>query len=206
MVEIWGRANSNNVKKVLWCAEEVGLDYRRIEAGGAFGLVDDPAYRAMNPNGLVPVIEDQGLVLWESNAIVRYLAARYAAGVLYAHDPAERAAADKWLDWSTSTFAGSFRDLFWGLLRTPVEQRDLGLIESARQRCGTLLQVPDAELARQPYLSGAQFGMGDIALGCFIYAWYELPISRPDLPHLAAWYARLQQRPAYRKAVMTALS
>ncbi|SFH73416.1 glutathione S-transferase [Pseudomonas guineae] len=206
MLKIWGRKNSNNVRKVLWCAEEAGVPYEAIDAGGAFGLVNDPGYLAMNPNGLVPVIEDDGLVLWESNAIVRYLAAQYADGVLYAKDPIQRAQADKWMDWTTSTLAAPFRDLFLGTLRTPPEQRNYDVIAAALTRCGELLEAADQALASQPYLSGANFGMGDIPLGCFIYAWFEMPIERPQLPHLQAWYTRLQERPAYRTSVMTALT
>ncbi|MEK1907399.1 MAG: glutathione S-transferase [Pseudomonas sp.] len=206
MLKIWGRKNSTNVRKVLWCAEEAGVAYQAIDAGGAFGLVNEPAYRAMNPNGLVPVIDDEGVLLWESNAIVRYLAAKYAHGSLYAEDVAVRAAADKWMDWTSTTLAPVFRELFWGTLRTPPEQRDLAAIEVARQRCGELLGMADRALALQPWLSGEAFGMGDIPLGCFAYAWFEMPIARPELPHLAAWYARLQQRPAYQCAVMTPLT
>jgi len=206
MLKIWGRKNSNNVRKALWCAEEAGVPYEAIDAGGAFGLVNEPAYRAMNPNGLVPLIEDDGLVLWESNAIVRYLAAQYADGQLYATDPKQRAQADKWMDWTTSTFAAPFRDLFWGIVRTPPEQRDQEVIAAALTRCGELLATVDQALARQSYLSGDSFGMGDIPLGCFIYAWFAMPIERPQLPHLQAWYQRLQERPAYRAVVMTALT
>ncbi len=176
MLTIWGRKNSSNVRKALWCAEEAGLEYRTVDAGGAFGLVDEPAFRAMNPNGRVPVIEDDGFVLWESK------------------------------DWTTSTLAGPFRDLFWGTLRTPPEQRDEALIAKALQTCGELLRVPDQTLAGQPWLSGERFGMGDIPLGCFIYAWFEMPIERPPLPHLEAWYLRLRERPAFRTAVMTELT
>ncbi len=206
MLTIWGRKNSSNVRKALWAAEEAGVPYTRHDAGGAFGVVNDPHYRAMNPNGLVPVIEDDGLVLWESNAIVRYLAAKYADGVLYAQDPGERAQADKWMDWTTSNLAGPFRDVFWGTLRTPPEQRNHEVIAAAIKRCGELLAIPDAALATQPYLSGATFGMGDIPLGCVIYAWFEMPIERPSQPNLEAWYERLKQRPAFQTAVMTALT
>lgn len=205
MLTIWGRKNSTNVRKALWAAEEAGVAYQARDAGGAFGVVDEPHYRAMNPNGLVPVIEDDGLVLWESNAIVRYLAAKYADGVLYARDPGERAQADKWMDW-TATFAVPFRDLFWGTMRTPPEQRNPEVIAAALVRCGELLARVEQTLAKQPYLSGAEFGMGDIPLGCFIYAWFEMPIERPAQPNLQAWYERLKQRPAYQTAVMTALT
>lgn len=206
MLKIWGRHNSSNVRKVLWCAEEIGLAYESIEAGGAFGRTDDPHYRAMNPNGLVPAIEDHGLPLWESNTIVRYLSARYALGTLYPEDPAERALGEKWMDWTTSSFAVAFRDLFWGTLRTAPEARDEASIAAALTRSGELLAIADATLAQQPWLSGERFAMGDIPLGSFAYAWFEMPIERPALPHLRDWYERLRQRPAYRKGVMTPLT
>lgn len=206
MLKIWGRKNSSNVRKALWCAEEAGIAYERVEAGGAFGVVDQSEYLARNPNGRVPMIEDGDLVLWESNAIVRYLAAAYAPGSLYPEDPAIRACGDKWMDWTTSSFAGEFRDLFWGTLRTPVEQRNEAVIEAARQRCIELLALPEKALGEQPYLSDEHFAMGDIPLGSFIYAWFEMPIERPPQPNLQAWYARLCERPAYRRAVMTDLT
>ncbi|CAH0269719.1 Glutathione S-transferase GstB [Pseudomonas sp. Bi70] len=206
MLKIWGRKNSSNVRKALWCAEEAGIAYERVEAGGAFGVVDQPEYLARNPNGRVPMIEDGDLVLWESNAIVRYLAAAYAPGSLYPEDPASRACGDKWMDWTTSSFASEFRDLFWGILRTPVEQRNLPVIEAARQRCLALLELPERALGERPYLSGDSFAMGDIPLGSFIYAWFEMPIERPPQPNLQAWYARLCERPAYQRAVMTELT
>ncbi|UCR85869.1 glutathione S-transferase family protein [Pseudomonas chlororaphis] len=207
MLKIWGRKNSSNVRKALWCAEELGLTYEAVDAGGAFGVVDTPEYRAMNPNGRIPLIEDDGFVLWESNTIVRYLAARHAAGTAwYPDDVQARASAEKWMDWTTSTFAEPFRHLFWGVLRTPAEQQDWDKINAALNNCGELLAVVDQALAEHPYLSGDAIGMGDIPLGSFIYAWFEMPIERPQLSNLQAWYARLQQRPAYRKAVMTALT
>ncbi len=204
-ITLWGRRNSSNVRKVLWCAEEAGVAYASIEVGGAFGGNTTPEYRALNPNGLVPTLQDGALVLWESNAIVRYLAAQYAPA-LYPHAPAERALGDRWMDWTTSTFAGVFRDLFWGVLRTPEAERDHARIAAALTHSGELLARADAALAQQPYLSGEQFAMGDIPLGSFIYAWFEMPIERPELPYLQAWYARLRARPAYRRAVMTALT
>lgn len=206
MLKIWGRRNSSNVRKVLWCAEEIGLPYQSIEVGDAFGGTQSAEYRALNPNGLVPVIEDHGLPLWESNAIVRYLAARYALGTLYPVDVAERARSEQWMDWTSASFAVAFRDLFWGVVRTAPADRDETRIAAALVRCGDLLAVADAALAQQPWLSGEQFAMGDIPLGAFAYAWFEMPIQRPELPHLADWYARLQQRPAYRKGVMTPLT
>ena len=207
MLKVWGRKNSSNVRKVLWCAEELALPYEREEAGGAFGVVDSPQYRALNPNGRVPMIEDDGFVLWESNAIVRYLAARYGSDTSwYQRDVCVRAQADKWMDWTTSTFAGPFRDLFWGMLRTPAEQQDWVLINGASKTCAELLSIVDQALSEKPYLSGDEIGMGDIPLGSFIYAWFEMPLERPSMPNLEAWYERLKLRPCYRGAVMTALT
>ncbi len=207
MLKIWGRKNSSNVRKALWCAEELGLPYESVNAGGAFGVVDTPEYRAKNPNKRVPMIEDGDFVLWESNAIVRYLTAKHVPGSnWYPVDPQVRARADKWMDWTTSSFATPFRDVFWGVLRTPAEQQDWAVINASLKACADLLLMVDAALAEQPYLSGDEIGMGDIPLGSFIYAWFEMPIERPPMPHLSAWYERLKQRPAYQRAVMTALT
>lgn len=207
MLKVWGRKNSTNVRKVLWCAEELALSYEALDAGGAFGVVDTAHYRSMNPNGRVPLIEDDGFVLWESNSIVRYLAARHGAGTRwYSDDLQARALADKWMDWTTSTLAGPFRDLFWGVLRTPAGLQEWDKIDAALNTCGELLSIVDKALAQRPYLSGDEISMGDIPLGCYVYAWFEMPIERVPLPHLNAWYERLKLRPAYQRAVMTALT
>lgn len=151
--------------------------------------------------------EDDGFVLWESNAIVRYLTARYGSDTSwYPTDARVRAQADKWMDWTSTSFAVEFRAVFWGVLRTPAEEQDWVKINAAIKACDQLLAVADQALAEKPYLSGDEIGMGDIPLGSFIYAWFEMPIERAHLPHLSAWYERLKQRPAYRNAVMTALT
>src|SRR2546427_9065434 len=205
MLKIWGRVNSVNVKKALWCVEELGLKYDRVDAGMQFGVVDTPEYRRMNPNGLVPTIEDNGFILWESHSIVRYLAAKYGAGTLWRVDPETRADADRWMDW-THGFAREFqRRVFWPLVRTPSEQRDPAAIEQARRRCADLLGRLDAALADKHYLAGA-FSMGDIPIGCHIQLWMRLPIERPRHPHLEAWFERLCERPAYQRIVDIPLS
>lgn len=206
MLKIWGRGNSTNVKKALWAAEELGIAYENIPAGGAYGIVNDPAYRAINPNSRVPAIEDDGLALWESNTIVRYLAAKYGKSGLHIEDPAARASAEKWMDWTTTSIAGPFRDVFWNTVRLAPDQQDHAAKEKGLVACGEMFAIADAALAAQPYLTGKTFGIGDIPLGCFIYAWFEMPIQRPDHPHLLAWYERLKTRPAYQKAVMTPLT
>jgi glutathione S-transferase len=200
-LNIWGRANSNNVKKVLWCVEELWIPYERMEAGGAIGVVDTAAFGEMNPNRRVPVIEDEDLVLWESNAIVRYLSARYGSGSLYSTDPATRALADRWMDWSSITFGPPFVTVFWNLMRVSPDRRDHGAIETALKSAADILRVADTALGRQPFLSGTQFGMGDIPLGCLIHAWFNLNIARPELTNILRWYKRLLARSAYKKVV-----
>ena len=206
MLKIWGRTNSANVKKVLWCADELGVKYERQDAGLQFGVVNEPWYRKMNPNGLVPTIEDNGLVLWESNTIVRYLAATHGAGTLWPADPGARAASDKWMDWALSTLQSPYRDVFWGLVRTPPEKRDMDQIEAARQKCSVLFGIVDAALEGKRFLNGEQLTIGDIPLGCFAYGWDAVPIERPAMKNLDAWYQRLGERPAYRRHVMLPLS
>lgn len=206
MLKLWGRINSTNVKKALWCLEELGVPYTRVDAGGAFGVVGESEYAEKNPNRLVPCLEDGDFVLWESNAIVRYLAAQYGEGTLWSAEPQQRASADKWMDWVTSSLAAPFRPVFWNMVRTAPEKRDMAAVNAALEECGKLLAIADQALATQPYLSGESFGMGDIPLGCFAYAWFEMPIERPDLPNLRSWYERLQQRPAYQTAVITPLT
>lgn len=205
-VQIWGRGNSTNVRKVLWCAAELGLAYEHINAGGSFGRVNEAEYRAMNPNGLVPCLKDGDLVLWESNVIVRYLARQYGHAPFAPADAKSWASAEKWMDWASLSFAAPFRDVFWNLVRLSPEQRNDAEVARGAEQCGRLMAIADAALAEAPYLSGTALGIGDIPLGCIAYGWFSLPIERPELPHLTAWYALLTERPAYRTAVMTTLT
>jgi glutathione S-transferase len=206
MLKIWGRNNSVNVQKVLWCCEEMGVKYERIDAGGTFGVVNTPQYRALNPNGLVPTIEDGPFVLWESNAIVRYLTAKHGAGKLWPENLKIRAEADKWMDWQTATFWPAFRPLFWNLVRTPVDQRDTKAMEESRLRCVELLGYLDAHLKNRTYVAGDDLTMGDIPMGCAIWRWFGLQIERPDLTNLQRWFDNLRQRPAYQNLVMLPLT
>jgi len=206
MLKIWGRANSVNVKKVLWCADELGIAYERQDAGLQFGVVNEPWYRKMNPNGLVPTVEDEGLILWESNTIVRYLASRHGPSALSPADPRQRAASEKWMDWTLSALHGPYRDVFWGLVRTPAEKRNPEQIEASRRKCAELWAFVDAALEGRQYVIGDQPSVGDIPLGCFAYGWYSMPIERPAMKNLDAWYRRLCDRPAYRNTVMLPLT
>ena len=206
MLKIWGRANSVNVEKVLWACEELRVPYQRVDAGGPFGIVDTPQYRALNPNGLVPTVEVDGLVLWESNAILRYLAAKHGAGALWPDDLAVRVEADRWMDWSSTTFWPAFRDLFWNLVRTPRDQRDPAAIERAHARSAELLGYLDAHLASRTHIAGDRFTVGDIPMGCAVWRWMSLPIERPDHPALKRWIEALRERPCYQNVVMKPLS
>lgn len=206
MLKIWGRTSSVNVQKVLWCADEIGLGYERIEAGGAFGVTRDAKYLAMNPNALVPTIDDDGFVLWESNTIVRYLAAKHSAGTLYPTAPRPRAEAERWMDWQLSTPNKDMVTIFWGLIRTKPEERNSAAIEAARQSMCEIWSRLDRHLADRSYVGGDKFTMGDIPIGALVYRWFNLAIERNDLPHLKAWYDRLTKRPAYQKHVMVVLS
>jgi glutathione S-transferase len=204
MLKIWGRVNSVNVKKALWCIEELSLPYERADAGMQFGVVNTPEYRRMNPNGLVPTMDEDGFILWESHSIVRYLAAKHGKGVLLPMDEHARAVASQWMDWAFS-FQGSVRDSFWNLIRTPPEKRDAAAIERSRVRSGEMAAILDGALADRMYVAGA-FSMGDIPIGCEVQRWMRLPMERPRLPHLEAWFERLCARTAFRKIVDIPLS
>jgi glutathione S-transferase len=204
MIKVWGRVNSVNVKKALWCLEELGLKYERADAGMQFGVVNTPEYRQMNPNGLVPTIEDDGFILWESHSIVRYLAAKHGKGVLWPLDERTRASANQWMDWAF-TFQSGVRDAFWNLIRTPEDKRDHRAIEASRARSGQLITVLDAALANRHYVAGT-FSMGDIPIGCEVRRWMRLPIERPKVANVEAWFERLCARPIFKRIVDIPLS
>ncbi len=204
MIRIWGRTNSVNVKKALWCLEELGLQYERADAGMQHGVVNTPEYRRMNPNGLVPTLEEDGFVLWESHSIVRYLADKYGKGVLRPMDLEPRSIANQWMDWAF-TFQAGVRDAFWNLIRTPAEKRDMKAVEASRLKSGELAKILDAALAGRMYVVGP-FSMGDIPIGCEVQRWMRLPMERPRLANLEAWFERLCARPAFKKVVDIPLS
>jgi glutathione S-transferase len=202
MMKIWGRKNSVNVQKVLWCCDELEVPYERIDAGGDFGLTREPDYLAMNPTGLIPTIEDDGFTLWESNTIVRYLSAKHGANTLWPQDHAARALAEKWMDYQLGTLWVAFRAAFLGLVRTPPEKRNVGRIGASLEDTAEALSVLDAHLAGNEYVAGTGFTVGDVALGSTVYRWLNMEIERPEMPNLEAWHAHLTARPAYQENVM----
>jgi glutathione S-transferase len=203
MLTIWGRLNSHNVKKVAWFASEIALPYVRHDVGGQFGMSD--AYLAMNPNRLIPTIEDGDVLLWESNAILRYLANRYAPEAMWPVDPALRAQGDKWMDWQFS-FADAQRDAFLNLVRRKAEDRDGAALARSARQSGEAMLILDKALAAQPWLSGEQFGVADVPMGTYAHTFFTLEMERPDVPRVRAWYDRLRGRPAYRETVMIPLT
>ena len=201
MIKLWGRNSSVNVQKVIFCLDELGLDYERLEAGGAFGVVKTPEYMAMNPNSLVPVMEDGDAVLWESNSIVRYLCAKHSPGKLWPDDLLQRAEADRWTDWQQSNFTPATRDAFWGLLRTPTEKRDLTVIATSCAASEARMDILEAHFARHDYVAGKQFTFGDIVLGPAVHRWLNMPVERAKRPHVQRWYQALIARPASKRSL-----
>jgi len=201
MLKIWGRANSINVQKVLWCCGELNLKYERIDAGMKFGVNDTPEYKAMNPNALVPTINDDGFILWESQAIVRYLARKHGLGTLCPSDPRACADADRWMDWNATTVWLNVRPIFWNLVRIPPEKRDLALVTDSRNKLAANMAILDAHLAKRTHMIGDAFTMGDIPLGTAVQRWFNLPIERENYRNLEAYYRRLQARAAFKQFV-----
>ena len=202
MLKILGRRTSGNVMKPLWAADEMGLDYEQVDVGGKFGGNREPDYLAMNPMGLVPALVEDDFVLWESNAITRYLAEKYGRGSLCPADPRIRAAADTWMDWQQTACAPMMTPVFWGLVRTPEAERDYGRINAAIERGYEVWGILDRHLASRPFVAGGDFTMGDIPIGPQAHRWFNLVEKRPAMPNLEAWYRRLTERPAFRKNVM----
>ena len=206
MLKIWGRITSINVQKVAWCCDEMGLPYERIDAGGTFGKTKTPEYLAMNPNSLVPTIDDGGFILYESNAIVRYLAAKHSADKLWPTDLARRADTDRWMDWNSTTFIPAMRDAFWQLIRTPEPQRDLAAVEKSRAESEKGAAILDVHLAKHRYMTDFGFTVADIVVGCATHRWLLLPLRREPRPHLQRWYDEIRSRPGARQVTSLVLS
>ena len=206
MLKIWGRMSSINVKKVVWTAQELALDFQRTEAGGLFGVVRTPDYMALNPNSLVPVIEDDDYVLWESNVIVRYLAAKHAPDSIYPTNMYERFDAERWMDWQQTTLNPASRPGFWQLIRTPPEQRSPTVVAESNAAVEALMATLDAHLAQRDFMVGERFTIADIPLACEVHRWFGLPQVRQSRPHIERWYASICARQASKGVLDVALS
>ena len=203
MLKVWGRKTSVNVQKVMFAVGELGLQHQRFDFGGSFGGLDTPEYGLLNPNRLVPTIDDNGFILWESNAIVRHLAQRYGRGTLSPADELTFAKADSWMDWSITTIVPDvINTCFLQLIRVPAKDRDVRGVEAAAKRAGEKLGVLNHQLNGRAYILGDQLTIADVALGTLMYRYFTLPIQRPSLPNVEGWYHRLSKRPAYQSHAM----
>ncbi|PRY01113.1 glutathione S-transferase family protein [Paraburkholderia sp. BL25I1N1] len=211
-MQVYGRRNSINVQKVLWCLAELGFEegreFSRIDAGLEYGVIDTPQYRALNPNGLVPTLVDGESVLWESNTIVRYLAAKYDAQMLLPSEPAARADVERWMDWQLGTLWATLRITFLGLTRVPEAQRDYDAITRSYREATRLLGIVDAILETHDYLAQDRFTVADIGVGLAAHRWVHLTERFPDtlgapqpLPSLDRWLRAIKARPAFSAAV-----
>src|SRR5688572_25580138 len=202
MLKIWGRNTSSNVQKVIWALGEMKLPFERIDVGGAFGRTKDAFYLAMNPNSLVPTLEEEdGFTLWESNSIVRYLAAKHADQTLEPADLRTRALAHKWMDWQLSVLGPAIRPVFWGLTRTPPEKRDSHAIAAGKEKTIAAARIMDAQLGRTQHLAGDAFSYGDIPVGIMIHRYVQLIAERPATINLDRWYAAISSRAAFKEQV-----
>ena len=202
MLKILGRRTSGNVMKPVWVLDELGVEYEREDVGGKFGGNRDPGYLAMNPTGLVPTLVEDDYVLWESNAITRYLCEKYGHGSLFPADPRVRATADTWMDWQQTTCAPMMLPVFWGLVRTPEAERDYDRINAGIERGHEVWGMLDRHLEGRAFVAGDELTMGDIPIGPQAHRWFNLVDERPSMPNLEAWYQRLTERPAFQKNVM----
>jgi glutathione S-transferase len=194
---VWGRRTSLNVQKVLWTLDELGIEYQHRNAGGDFGGLDDPAFLAMNPNGLVPVLRDEQGSVWESNSVVRYLCAKHSPGNLWIEEPYARSLADRWIDWAGTTLQQNFMRLFWGYYRTPESERDLPDIQRMLDRCRSNFRILDTHLASNSYLAGSRLTMVDIPAGATLHRYFGMGLTVEQPANVMAWFGRLCERPAY---------
>jgi glutathione S-transferase len=200
---LWGRSTSSNVMKVIWALETMRLPYERLDVGGPFGQTDTPEYRAMNPTGLVPTLQEDGFTMWESNAILRYLCAtnREAAGTLWPQEPHLRASVDQWMDAQQTVLNRPAGVVFLGLVRTPEAERDMAAIKAATHALAGAYAYLEPHLAAHPFITGEHLTIADIAWGVHVHRWFVMPVDRPNMPHLRAWYDRLLENPIYREHV-----
>lgn len=202
MIELWGRKNSSNVMTVTWTLGELGLEYKRHNVGGSFGGLDTPEMLAKNPNAVVPTISDDGYLLWESNAVSRYLSAKYGSGTLWPTDVHVRGIADQWMDWFKTTMYPGFVPVFFNMIRKAPEDKDQHAIDTGLKTTRKTLTDLDRHLQNNRFVAGEQFTMGDIPLGPAIYRYMNLDIDRPKLDALDRWYQQVCERPAFQKHVM----
>ena len=206
MLTVWGRKTSSNVQALMWCIGELGLPYVRHDAGHRYGGTDTPAFLAMNPNRTVPVLLDgDGEPLWETGAILRYLAARYGKAPFWPGDGAARAHIDKWAEWSKINIAMNFTGpIFWRVVRTAPADQDQVAIARALATLDSFLATAETQLSLHAYLAGDAFTLADIQFGHVLFRYFDIPIARQAHPALRRYYGALTTRAAFREHVMVA--
>lgn len=202
MLKIWGRRNSINVQKVMWAVGELELAHEHIAAGGSYGGLDTDEFGAMNPHRRVPVIDDDGIIVWESHAIIRYLALKHGNGSLWPQNAQTHAHADMWMEWVTADLQPAFIGLFWNYYRTPADKQDPQRVESGIARSNALFELLEHHMECRQFMAGDTLTMGDIPAGAQLYRYFTLDIKRPSLPNVERFYALLQTRQAFREHVM----
>lgn len=204
MLTIWGRKTSSNVQALMWCVGELGLEYKRHDVGHRFGGLDTPDFADLNPNRTIPVLQDgSNPPLWETGAILRYLANSYGADPFWPKDPVQRAEVDKWAEWAKINVAMAFTvPVFWQVVRTPASKQDIEAIKSAVETLERKLRIVAVQFANNAFLTGPELTLADIQLGHILYRYYDIDIIRARLPHLEKYYDRMTDRPAYQQHVM----
>lgn len=201
-ITVFGRDTSANVQKVRWALAELGLEYEHIQLGGRYGGNRKPEYLALNPNGLVPTLRDGDLMLWESHAIVRYLAAQYGPGRLWPDEPVARAECDRWTDWTTTTFQPAWIDVFWRFYRTPPKQRDAAAIARGVADTEKCFAIMDDRLEKSRFLAGGELTYADLVAGIPLFRWTTMGLEpRRSFANVDRWHAELHERAAYRDTV-----
>ena len=204
---LYGRRTSINVQKALWALRELDLPFDWVEADSAIGWPSNPDYlQNLNPNGRVPTLVVDGTILHQSNVIVRYLAYTYGRGSLWPEDAMVRAQSDVWMDWQQTECYQNLTPVFWGLIRTPPEKRDMVQLKAQIEKLHDNFRVLDRALKGKKYVAGDDFTMGDIPAGAALYRYMAMELDRPSMPDLETYYERLQERPVYRSDIMIPLS
>jgi glutathione S-transferase len=211
MLKIWGRRTSSNVQKLLWFCGEVGIPYERVDAGLTFGVTKTPEYLAMNPNALIPTIEDDGFVLWESNTILRYLASKHRQMSWYPQDLKHRAEVEKWMDWANSSLGAAITPIMWQLFRIAPDLRDSKLLLSSAEKSTAMIDILEAHFEKNTYAAGTYPTLADIPMAIQAYRWSNMPWAQfnyqaPARPKVQAWLDRLAERQVFREVVMIGLS
>jgi glutathione S-transferase len=206
MLTLWGRPTSDNCTKLLWTLGEIGLSYTLVETNIGPPSAQPPELLELNPNGLVPVLREEDFLLWESNCIVRYLCAKFSADTLYPGGLQERAIAEQWMDWQTTTLERPLSQMLWSVYRSSPGQADQRAVEAARQSAAKAMGILNGHLATRDFVAGCRLTMGDIPVGVMAYRWFGLESERPSVPHLERWYRRLCDLPEYRRNVMRPLA